>query len=68
MAPIDITAIEREARRMRAEELRRINGLISERLALHGRLLANTALTVLAAIGAGLRLLFSWNPQAPRPR
>ncbi len=68
MAPIDITVIEREARRMRAEELRRINGLISERLALHGRLLANAALTVLTAIAAFLRPLFSWNPQAPRPR
>ena len=40
MAPIDISKIEIEARKMRAEEMQRINGLIGERLALYGQLMA----------------------------
>ncbi len=70
MAPIDISKIEFEARKMRAEEMRRINGLIAERLALYGQLMAASALTGLKAIAEILLPLFSWNPQAanaPRP-
>jgi hypothetical protein len=70
MAPIDITRIESEARQLRAEEMRRINGLVSARLALYGQLMAATALTGLKAIADVLLPLFSWNPQAasaPRP-
>ena len=64
MAPIDISKIEIEARKMRAEEMQRINGLIGERLALYGQLMAASALTGLKAIAEVLRPLFSWNPQA----
>lgn len=64
MAPIDITKIEFEARRLRAEEMRRINGLFSARLALYGRLMAASALTGLTALTDILQPLFSWNPQA----
>jgi hypothetical protein len=64
MAPIDITRIESEARQLRAEEMRRINGLVSARLALYGQLMAATALTGLKAIADVLLPLFSWNPQA----
>jgi hypothetical protein len=64
MAPIDIPRIEFEARRLRAEEMQRINGLISARLALYGQLMAATALTGLTALAEILQPLFSWNPQA----
>jgi hypothetical protein len=69
MAPIDITRIEYEARRLRAEEMQRINGLISARLALYGQLMAASALTGLKALAEILLPLFSWNPQtASTPR
>jgi len=64
MSPINIPAIEREARRMRAEEMRRISGLVSARMGQYGGLLLATARSGLAAIGEGLRPLFSWNPRA----
>lgn len=64
MAPIDIPRIEFEARKLRAEEIRRINGLVSTRLALYGRLMVATALTGLMALADILQPLFSWNPQA----
>jgi len=64
MSPINIALIEQEARKMRAEELQRIQGLISARLHIYGQLMAATALSGLAAIGDILRPLFSWNPQA----
>lgn len=64
MSPTDFTAIEKQARQLRAQEMRRIQRLISARLHLDGQLLAATALSGLAAISSGLRLMFSWNPQA----
>ncbi|OHC65859.1 MAG: hypothetical protein A3H93_17435 [Rhodocyclales bacterium RIFCSPLOWO2_02_FULL_63_24] len=66
MSPIDIVKIEQEARRLRAEELQRISGLMSERAALYGRLLAATLAAGLKTVGKNLRPLFSWNPQAHR--
>jgi len=70
MAPIDIPKIEFEARQLRAEEMQRINGLIGERLALYGQLMAASAVTGVNVIAEVLLPLFSWNPQAasaPRP-
>ncbi len=67
MSPSDISAIERQARHLRALEMQRILELVSARLHLYSQLLAATALTGLAAIGSGLRLVFSWNPQARHP-
>jgi hypothetical protein len=67
MSPSDITAIERQARQLRAQEMQRILGLIAAHLRLYGQLLVSTALLGLAAIGSGLRLVFSWNPQARHP-
>lgn len=66
MLPLNIPAIEQQARRMRAEEMRRINGVISSRLRVYGELAGATLMTSLAIIGTSLRRLFSWNPQAPR--
>lgn len=64
MKRIDIIAIEQQARRLRAEEMQRLGGVIGERLHLAGRLLAASLGAGLNAIGHGLRQLFSWNPQA----
>ena len=65
MDKLDTTAIIMEAREMRAEELRRIKGLVGKRLSLYLGLLAGSA----AAGANSLQPLFSWNPQdaAPRP-
>ena len=63
MSPLNIAAIEQEARQLRAEEMQRIQGLVSARLRLYGRLLGATALSGLTAISESLRPLFSWNPQ-----
>ena len=64
MSPINISVIEREAHQLRAEEMRRLHGLISARLSGYGGLLSATVLSGLAAIAGILRPLFSWNPRA----
>ncbi|MDQ5881606.1 MAG: hypothetical protein QG616_1437 [Pseudomonadota bacterium] len=64
MAPIDIAAIERRARQLRAEEIRRIEGLFAERMRITGRLLAESTFAGLLAVAAAIRPVFSWNPQA----
>lgn len=63
MEQIDIAAIERRARQLRAEEIRRIEGLFAERLRVMGRLAAATLFSGLLALAGLLRPLFSWNPQ-----
>lgn len=67
MSSVDITAIERQARQLRSQEMQRIQGVISARLHLYGQLLVATAQSGLATIGSGLRHLLSWNPQARHP-
>ncbi|MFC5299916.1 RSP_7527 family protein [Azospira restricta] len=64
MSPYDIAAIERRARELRAEEIRRLNGLFAERLCVLGRLLAATGFSAVIALAEAIRPLFSWNPQA----
>ena len=63
MTPINIPAIEQQARKLRAEEMQRVQGLVSARLRSHARLLGATALSGLVAVSEILRPLFSWNPQ-----
>ena len=63
MYPIDIPAIERQARELRAAEIQRINGLFAERTQLLARLAAKSAFAGAHAISEMLRPLFSWNPQ-----
>jgi hypothetical protein len=67
MEPLDIVAIERRARALRAAEIRRVEGLIAERMRVWGRLLAQSALDGLLLAAKALQPLFSWNPQAVRP-
>ena len=61
VAPLDTNEIIKEAREMRAVELRRMQGLMTARMAVYLRLLAGS----LAALGESLRPFFSWNPQDP---
>ncbi|HNJ75706.1 MAG TPA: hypothetical protein PLE72_03000 [Azospira sp.] len=63
MEQIDIAAIERRARQLRAEEIRRIEGLFAERLCVTGRLAAASLFSGLLALAELLRPMFSWNPQ-----
>ncbi len=63
MPPLNIAAIEQQARQLRAEEMQRIQGLVSARMRLYARLLGATALSGLVAASESLRPLFSWNPQ-----
>jgi hypothetical protein len=63
MYPIDIPAIERQARELRAAEIQRMNGLFAERFQLLTRLATKSALAGAHAISEMLRPLFSWNPQ-----
>jgi hypothetical protein len=59
MLPLDIIAIEQEARRMRAIEMQRLYGQLATRLHIASRLLANRARTGLVAFGNGLHLFSS---------
>ena len=68
MEPIDIAAIERRARRLRAEEISRIEGLFAERLCILGRLLAASTFSGLLALAEAVRPLFAWNPQDRAPQ
>lgn len=61
---IDIAAIERHARALRAQEIQRLHGLFAERLSLYAVLLGHSLLGALGALADGLRPAFSWNPQA----
>jgi len=63
MHPIDIPAIERQARELRAAEIQRLNGLFAEHTQLLARLAAQSAVAGAHAISEILRPLFSWNPQ-----
>lgn len=63
MSRIDIAAIERRARQLRAEEMRRVEGLFAERLCVMGRLAAESSFNGVLAAAEVLRKLFSWNPQ-----
>ncbi len=63
MKPIDIAAIEQEARELRAAELRRIEDIFASRLRLLAALASHTMMDAVEAVGELLRPLFSWNPQ-----
>jgi len=63
MSHIDIVAIERQARQLRAEEMRRLSGIMAERSSAYLVLLGNTLVSLGGALSAVLRPLFSWNPR-----
>lgn len=63
MSPIDITAIERHARKLRAAEMRRLEKLVAERMGLMALLAGRSVLGALETVAEALRPLFSWNPK-----
>jgi hypothetical protein len=63
MRPIDIPAIEQDARELRAAEIHRINSLFAERVELLAKLAAASTVAGAHAASEMLRPLFSWNPQ-----
>lgn len=63
MNSLHLAAIEQQARQRRAEELQRIQRLMSLRLHGYGQRLGSR----LAILSENLRQWFSWNPQARRP-
>jgi hypothetical protein len=67
MYPLNITSIEREARKLRSEELQRIQGVMWARMGVYFRLLAASGKAALNVISKSVRPLFSWNPQDAAP-
>lgn len=65
MTHIDIVAIEQHARRLRAQEMQRVQDLLGRQMKLYGHLLAATVLKGLIALSDVLFRLFSWNPPPP---
>lgn len=68
MERIDIQAIEREARAMRAAEIQRLQGLFAERVSLYAALMGHSLLNGLVALGEIVRPLLTWNPQDKNKR
>ena len=67
MYPLNITSIEREARKLRSEELQRIQGVMWARMGVYFGLLAASGKSALHVISESMRPLFSWNPQDAGP-
>ena len=68
METIDIPAIERHARQLRAQEMQRLHNLFGERARLYALLAGSSLLSLLEGTSELLRPLFSWNPQAAPSR
>jgi hypothetical protein len=68
MLPLDITAIDQHARRLRAADMQRNPDRMSAQMRLSGQLMAASLLMGLIALSEILRPLFSWNPQATLSR
>ncbi|MBI3094165.1 MAG: hypothetical protein HYY97_04775 [Rhodocyclales bacterium] len=64
MLPLNLAAIDKEARQLRTAELQRLQGLFFAKVSAYGHWMAGAAHSGLTAIGTSLRHLFSWNPQA----
>jgi hypothetical protein len=67
MQPIDIAAIEQQARALRAAEIQRVQGLFAQQAGVLAHLAADTSIATLSALGEVVRPFFSWNPQDPAP-
>lgn len=66
MAPIDYPSLERYARDLRAQEIKRLEAVAAERMRVYGRLLARSMLHGLYLFSELLRPLFSWTPERRR--
>jgi hypothetical protein len=66
MAPIDYPSLERYARELRAQELRRIETVAAERMEVYFWLLGRTVLRGMYLLSELIRPLFSWTPSQHR--
>lgn len=66
MAPIDYPSIERRARELREQELRRLESVALERMRVYFALFGETLAHGLYALSELLRPLFSWVPERRR--
>jgi len=68
MTRIEIVAIERQARQLRAEEMRRLSGILAEWMNVYLRLLGRTLVSLGSLLSKIPRPLFSSNPRQLRLR
>jgi hypothetical protein len=66
MAPIDYPSIERYARELRRQEIRRLEGVAAERMSVYFNLLGQSVMQGLYMLSEFLRPLFSWTPDRRR--
>jgi len=66
MTSNEIAAIERQAQEMRAEEFRRLFGMLVSRVGRGARALTQAAVSLGNLLSENLRPLFSWNPRGFR--
>ena len=59
----DIAVIVQRAKELRAEEMRKLEGMVATRLRIYFLLLKSTLGALLHAISEFMRPLFSWNPE-----
>lgn len=63
MEELDTVTIIEQARRLRAEEIQRVQGVIWARTRLLAGLAGESLMTGLGAVAEFIRPLFSWNPR-----
>lgn len=66
MAPIDYPSLERYARELRAQEIRRLEAVAAERMSVYMSLLGQSVVHGLYLVSEMLRPLFSWTPDRRR--
>lgn len=66
MTKIDYPSLERYARELRQQEIRRLEAVAAERMGVYFRLLGESVLQGLYLISELLRPLFSWTPDRRR--
>ena len=66
MTPIDYPSLERYARELRAQEIRRLEVVAAERMRVYAQLLGDSLLHGLYLLSELLRPLFSWSPDRRR--
>jgi len=66
MTPIDYPSLERHARELRAQEIRRLEAVAAERMSVYMSLLGQSLMHGLYLVSELLRPLFSWSPDRRR--
>lgn len=66
MTQIDYPSLERHARELRAQEIRRLEAVAAERMSVYMSLLGQSLMHGLYLVSELLRPLFSWSPDRRR--